>query len=88
MVDVVVGGAGVAVITVKVTVWLVIPFKLAVILVLPMATPVAVPEAETVAMVGSELVQVTREEINSFLDTKKASDNINIWPGNKYQAEI
>lgn len=65
VVDVVFVGVGVAVITVKVTAWLFISSKLAVIWVVPMARPVALPDAETVAIVGSELVHVTREEIST-----------------------
>lgn len=61
-VDVVVVGAGIAATTVKVTVWLVITDKEAVILVLPTATAVAKPVEEIVAIVGSELVQVTCED--------------------------
>jgi len=64
-VDVVVVGAGTAATTVKVTVWLVIPDRAAVILVLPTATAVAKPVAEIVAIVGSELVQVTCDEIST-----------------------
>jgi hypothetical protein len=64
-VDVVVVGVGFAVITVNVTAWLVIAPRVAVILVLPIATPAAEPAAETVATVGSELVQVTCDEIST-----------------------
>jgi len=65
VVDVVVMGVGVAVITVKVTVWLVIPDRAAVILVLPTASAVAVPLAEMVAIFVSELVHVTCEDIST-----------------------
>ena len=58
-------GAGVAGITVKVTVWLFISSKAAVILVLPTASAVAVPAAEMVAILVSELVQVTCDEIST-----------------------
>ena len=58
-------GVGFAVITVNVTAWLVIAPRAAVILVLPIATPAAVPAAETVAIVGSELVHVTCDEIST-----------------------
>ena len=64
VVGVVVVGVGVAAITVKDTAWLVIAPRAAVILVLPIATPIAEP-AETVATAGSELVQVTCEEIST-----------------------
>ena len=60
---VVVVGAGVAGITVKVTVWLFISSKAAVILVLPTASAVAVPATEMVAIFVSELAHVTFEEI-------------------------
>lgn len=62
---VVVVATGVAVMTVRFTAGLVIPSKPAVIFVLPMASAAAVPDAETVAMVGSELDQVTCEEIST-----------------------
>ena len=64
-VDVVVVGTGTAATTVNVTGWLVIPDKEAVTLVLPTATAVAKPVAEIVAIVGSELVQVTCDEIST-----------------------
>ena len=63
--DVVVVAIGVAVTTVKVTLWLVIAPRVAVILVLPIATPAAEPAAEIVATVGSKLVQVTCDEIST-----------------------
>jgi hypothetical protein len=58
-------GVGFAVITVKFTALLVISSKEAVIFALPVATPKAEPAAETVATVGSELVQVTCDEIST-----------------------
>jgi hypothetical protein len=90
-VDVVVVGVGFAVITVNVTAWLVIAPRAAVILVLPIATPAAVPAAETVAIVGSELVHVTCEEIST---PERPSEYVpeakNAWalPTGKFEGDV
>jgi hypothetical protein len=90
-VEVVVVGVGFAVITVNVTAWLVIAPRAAVILVLPIATPAAVPAAETVAIVGSELVHVTCEEIST---PERPSEYVpeakNAWalPTGKFEGDV
>jgi len=84
-------GVGFAVITVNVTAWLVIAPRAAVILVLPIATPAAVPAAETVAIVGSELVHVTCEEIST---PERPSEYVpeakNAWalPTGKFEGDV
>ncbi|HJX35585.1 MAG TPA: hypothetical protein VJ280_01355 [Dehalococcoidales bacterium] len=89
--EVVVVGVGFAVITVNVTAWLVIAPRAAVILVLPIATPAAVPAAETVAIVGSELVHVTCEEIST---PERPSEYVpeakNAWalPTGKFEGDV
>ena len=89
--DVVVVAIGVAVTTVKVTLWLGIAPRVAVILVLPIATPAAEPAAETVATVGSELVQVTCDEIST---PERPSEYVpeakNAWalPTGKFEGDV
>ena len=84
-------GVGFAVITVNVTAWLVIAPRAAVILVLPIATPATVPAAETVAIVGSELVHVTCEEIST---PERPSEYVpeakNAWalPTGKFEGDV
>ena len=84
-------GVGFAVITANVTAWLVIAPRAAVILVLPIATPAAVPAAETVAIVGSELVHVTCEEIST---PERPSEYVpeakNAWalPTGKFEGDV
>ena len=84
-------GVGFAVITVKFTALLVISSKEAVIFALPVATPKAEPAAETVATVGSELVQVTCDEIST---PERPSEYVpeakNAWalPTGKFEGDV
>ena len=65
--------------TVKVTDVLFNPDNTTVISVVPAETAVAIPSAEMVATLGSELVQVTGDVINETIPSEKVPTTTNRW---------